>query len=79
MKLHSLVGRRQFPEISRSIRGEGQPESRGIQEATEDPHRQTKGSRGPRRVRREDGQEIAKGSRQARRYDFCFVWCCRRY
>ena len=48
----------------------GQPKSWGIQATTEDPHSQTKGSRSPRRIRREDGQEAPEGSRQARRSAF---------
>lgn len=45
----------------------GQSKSRGIQTTTEDSDSQTKGSRGSRRIRREDRQEAPKGSRQARR------------
>lgn len=62
-----FIGRRQLPKIFGSIRRKGQPARRRIQKAAEDPHCQVEGGRGSRRVRREDSQETAEGSRQARR------------
>lgn len=65
-----VESRRKLPQISGSIRGEGQPTCWGVQEAAQDLDRQAQGSRSSCRIRREDSQEVAEGSRQARRCAF---------